>query len=73
MARLQSVSEIGLWPMDTSTRTRRLASWPPEVATVTPCTDTPATVSARSTAWAMASTASSVLTMAPPRTPRDWM
>ncbi len=65
MARLQSFSEIGRWPMEISARTRRLASWPPEVATVTPWTEAPATVSARSTAWAMASTASSVLTMAP--------
>jgi hypothetical protein len=49
-----------------------LASWPPAVQTLTPWTLTPATVSARSTAWAIAWAASSRLTIAPPRTPRDW-
>ena len=52
-------------------RTRWLASEPPEVVMVTPETLTPATVSARSTAVAMAEAASSTLTMAPPRTPRE--
>ncbi len=71
MAREQSASEIGRAPIDTWLLTRRLCSWPPEVETVTPATDTPAMVSARSTAWAMASTARSVSTIWPPRTPRD--
>ncbi len=52
--------------------TRCEVSWPPAVATVTPWTLTPATFSARSTAWAMASDASSRLMIEPPRTPRDW-
>ncbi len=72
MAREQSASTIGRAPSDTELITRQLCSWPPEVATVTPEIDTPAMASARSTAWAMASTASSGSTMAPPRTPRDW-
>jgi hypothetical protein len=58
-------------PSDTWVWTRLLASWPPAVQTLTPWTLTPATVSARSTAWAMACAASSRLTIAPPRTPRD--
>ena len=41
------------------------------VETVTPWMLTPAMLSARSTAWAIASEASSRLTIAPPRTPRD--
>ncbi len=71
MAREQSVSAIGRAPSETWLVTRWLCSWPPEVATVTPDTDTPAMVSARSTAWAMASTARSVSTITPARTPRD--
>ncbi len=71
MAREQSASDTGRAPRDTRLDTRRLCTWPPAVATVTAETETPATVSARSTAWAMASTACSVSTIIPPRTPRD--
>jgi hypothetical protein len=71
MARDRSPSPIGRAPSDTWVWTRWLASWPPAVQTLTPWTLTPATVSARSTAWAMAWAASSRLTIAPPRTPRD--
>ncbi len=57
--------------METRPATRDEASCPPAVETLTPCTDTPATVSARSTAWAIASDASSRLTIEPPLMPRD--
>ncbi len=72
IARTRSLSEIGRAPMETRPATRWEVSWPPAVATVTDCTFTPATFSARSTAWAIASEASSRLTMEPPRMPRDW-
>ncbi len=72
MAREQSASVIGRAPTETELVTRQLCSWPPEVATVTPEIETPAMASARSTAWAMASTASSGSTITPARTPRDW-
>ena len=71
MARTRSLSEIGRAPMETRPCTRLERSWPPAVAMVTPCTLTPATFSARSTAWAIASEASSRLTIVPPRMPRD--
>lgn len=61
----------GARAVETRPDTRVEVSWPP-VATVTAWTLTPARFSARSTAWAMASDASSRLTVEPPRTPRDW-
>ena len=71
IARARSSSEIGRAPRDTLPATRRPASCPPAVVTVTPCTRTSAMLSARSTAWATASEASSILMIAPFRTPRD--
>ena len=59
-------------PIETRAPTRQLAIWPPAVAMVTPWTLTLATASARSTARAMASAASSMLAMVTPFTPRDW-
>jgi hypothetical protein len=66
------LSLIGRAPSETRADTRQDASWPPAVAMVTPCTAAPATPSARSTARAMTSAASSMLAMAAPLTPRDW-
>src|SRR5690606_13568936 len=68
IARARSASPIGRAPSETWARTRWLCIWPIEVETTTPDTGAPA---ARSTAWPMAWAASSMLTIAPPRTPRD--
>ena len=70
IARRASLSPIGRAPMETRPATRDELIWP-AVATVTPWMLTPATFSARSTAWAIASEASSRLTIEPPLTPRD--
>jgi hypothetical protein len=71
MQRVRSSSLTGRAPSATLAWTRLEESWPPAVATVTPVTLTPAARSARSTAWAMALAASSILMMDAPRTPLE--
>jgi len=65
---LEAAATLGLsyW------QTQRKIVLPPAVAMGTPWPRTPATDSARSTARAMASAASSMLEMVAPFTPRDW-
>ncbi len=71
MQRVRSSSMIGRAPRVTLAWTRVLESLPPAVTTVTPETLTPAAASARSTAWAIACAASSMLMMEAPRTPLE--